>query len=180
MKKVVSLILFLYFVSSIGVPVLCNSASGLACISNAGDVLLDGVVVPKSGNDFESVVESSLFSATGEKHDLHLYGKSDDDPELFSFNVYDIEMSNEGEWKVNDGTIINYITVKAGTGFALYEVNNYFGTYSTVGLLNNGGKRPDVSHISFWTSKNSAEVPEPATALLLVGGLVGGLVRRKK
>ncbi len=168
------------------VPVSCISALGLPCIAVKDDVLADGVVVPNSGNDFENIVEAAIKIATGVAVDLTLFGKSDTNAALFSFSNFDegasLTQSKAGDWSVLSGALISYITVKAANSFAVYQFGpSSSGTYSTEGILNNGGQRPDVSHISFWTAPQGNDVPEPATMALLASSLAGlGYLKRKK
>jgi hypothetical protein len=178
--------------SATAVPTLyCNSGPGInlvstGCISgesrqypNGGDSVYSNA----GGGDPEASVEQAILDATGTAVDLTLYGKSDDNPTLFLFTPNSggtLLLSQDGSWKVLDGTLISYITVKAANSFALFEINpaSSIGVYSTLGILNNGGERPTVSHISFWTSANSTQVPEPASAALLLSG-VALMARRR-
>lgn len=184
----------LFPLSAAAVPTLfCNSGPGInlvstGCISgesrhypNGGD----GVYSNAGGGDPESSVEQAILDATGTAVDLTLYGKSDDNPTLFLFTPNSggsLILSQDGSWKVLDGTMISYITVKAANSFALFQISpaSSMGIYSTLGILNNGGSQPTVSHISFWTAPGSGtQVPEPASSLLVLAGL-GYLSQRRK
>ena len=171
----------LFVSSALATPVACIDASGLPCVADSGDVLAGGTVVPNSGNDFEYVLEAAIAIATGVAVDLELYGKSDENPELFTFSGFDkgtsLEVSTSGIWSVLAGVPISYISVKADTAFIVYAANELAaGVYSTDGILTGGQKQPTVSHISFWTT---TEVPEPATGLLLAVATFGGFFTRR-
>jgi hypothetical protein len=140
---------------------------------------------PPSGQDPKNLVELAIFEATGINVSLTLYGKSDDNPGLFSFNP-DV---NGGEflttdWSVLDGTLIKYISVKTGDDdFKVYEwagLGASSGTVTTEGLaVGRNNNQPAISHLSFWTVTPS--IPEPATwALMLLGfGAIGWGMRRR-
>lgn len=88
--------------------------------------------------------------------------------------------NKSGTWTSSKFTV-DFITIKAGDGFVVYNVNSpeYISEYGSNGwstaLL--GGK--EVSHISFWGKNNSA-VPVPAAVWLFGSGIVGLVgVRRK-
>lgn len=74
----------------------------------------------------------------------------------------------------------SYMVVKAATTWALYSLDGALsGTWSTAGILNNGGKQPGVSHVSFYNS--AAPIPLPAAAWLLLTGVGAlGVVRRRR
>lgn len=160
------------------------------CISQSGD----GFYSNANGGDPEAKVEQAIFHATGNTVELSLYGvKSDDDDagDFFTFDPVDPATALSGTWSINDSQIfVKYMTVKAANSFALFEfagVGANSGDFSTLGILNNGGQRPTVSHISFWNPtrvvpNNPDAVPEPATWALMLGGfgLVGSAMRRRK
>jgi len=148
----------------------------------------DGLYSNAGGGDPEAKVEEAILGATGTPVDIFLYGDSDTSPSLF--NLTGISPAGQsGTWAVVDNTVdIAYITVKAANSFALYEVSDpKMGTWTTVGILNNGNQQPTVSHIRFWTTQDydlpnpPASVPVPGTLLLLGGSMVGiALWRRRR
>jgi len=165
--------------------VLCSSGPGI-------DLTVDQCVAP--GNDDLGSVESAISAATGVNVgllNLALYGKSEagEGAELFDFSA-----SPEGElavdWSVLDGTLIKYVTIKAAEQFKVYELAgagaNSGLDFNTFGMINGGGRQPDISHLSFWTAPTPGQfnsgVPEPATwALLLLGfGGAGFALRRRR
>lgn len=149
----------------------CVSAGGDGFYSNAG------------GGDPEAKVEQAILHANGNVVDLMLYGKSDANPGFFTFMPADPATAQSGTWSVNDGTLISYITVKASSGFALYELAApaSSGTFSTLGLLTPSGNQPNVSHISFWTTDpGSPPVPEPSTLALLAAPIALAVFRRRR
>lgn len=97
--------------------------------------------------------------------------------------------AKSGAWSVSSwkGIGAAMLVVKGGNGFASYLLDltaGLSGGWSMAAVLNNGGKIPDMSHISLYTTPGAtppAPVPVPAAGLLLVGAL-GGLaaVRGKK
>lgn len=145
----------------------------------------DGIYSNAGGGDPEAAIEAAILGATGVAVNISLYDKSDGNPLLFEFTPNSgtsLEDSFSGLWKILDGTEIAYITVKAANSFALYEIDpeSDTGTYTTLGILNNGGQQPKVSHISFWTVPGN-EVPVPGLFSLLGAGLIGlGIAARRR
>lgn len=105
----------------------------------------------------------------------------------FTFTRDDNE-GRSGTWTYNpDGDeprLPHYMAIKAGTGWTLWDISGFdYGVaqvWDTVGLLNNGGQQPGVSHISFYNSESTV-VPLPAAGWLLISGVAGlGLFGRRK
>ena len=79
------------------------------------------------------------------------------------------ELTNEGKSMIlnfDEGFIlpIDTIVVKASTHYLIYKYDPAFGEYeftvvSTLGLLNNGGQQPAISHVSFY---GSGVTPSPS------------------
>ncbi|SDF16515.1 VPLPA-CTERM sorting domain-containing protein [Limimaricola pyoseonensis] len=65
------------------------------------------------------------------------------------------------------------IAVKGAQAHKLYEIaaGTLSGQVGTAGLINNGGNRPAISHVSFYGAP--APIPLPAAGWLLLAGLAG-------
>nr|WP_207974747.1 PEPxxWA-CTERM sorting domain-containing protein [Parafrankia sp. BMG5.11] len=157
-------------------PPLCSSGPGI-------NLTTDPCIA--SGNDNLASVEAAIAAATGidvSLLNLTLYGKSDDNPGLFSFspNANPTD-GKETTFTVLDGTLISYVSLKAGTDFKVYQLPTAT-SISSLGILVGKGNQPDISHLSFWTTPNAPAVPEPATwAMMLFGfGAVGYGMRRRR
>lgn len=138
----------------------CSSGPGL-------DLVNDGCKVVGQ-QDHKSNVEQAILDATGMVVTITLYGKSDSDGPLFEFTPEDPNGTLSGGWKVVDGTLIHYFTLKGAQEFALYHLSppSSEGVYTSAGLLTpNQLNQPATSHISFWTVEGSS-VPEPAVLTL--------------
>lgn len=150
--------------------VLCSTGSGI-------DLVNDGCYAP--GNDDLTSVSTAITQATGTAPlNLALYGKSDTNPSLFSFAPNPPGGAFSGTWSVLSGTLISYLTVKAGPQFAVYELSppSSSGTWTTAGLVVGSGNQPGLSHLSFWTAggeePQEPPIPEPSTYALVGSGLV--------
>jgi len=174
------------------VVLYCSSGPGIdlvnnGCVSGTANDYPgggDGVYSNSGGGDPLAAVQAAITSATGVAPvGLSLYGKSDSNAGLFALSgVSPAALS--GTWNVlDDSILIKYITVKAANSFALYELSGQganSGVFTTLGLLNNGGNRPKVSHISFWQTAAPA-VPEPATWAMMIFGFAGiGISMRRR
>ena len=166
----------------------CSTGNAALDLIAVGCISRDGDGFFSQPGDTEAKVEQAIFQATGRTIDLTLYGKSDDNPGLFSFSPGDPATAQSGTWDVlNNNVLIKFLTVKAAAGYALFEfagagVNS--GSFSTAGLLTSNGKnQPNVSHMSFWTApvNNPDAIPEPATWAMMLGGfgLAGAAMRRR-
>ena len=162
-------------------PVLyCKDGPGIdlvadGCISGTSKFYPsggDGVYSNTGGGDPEAAVEAAILGATGVAVDIMLYGEAPN--ALFNTTGF---FGNSGTWDVVDNSIaIAYITIKAANSFALFDVQGAnSGTWSTAGMLTNGGAQPGVSHIRAW----KASVPEPGTFGLLGLGVVALWLRRR-
>lgn len=137
-----------------------------------------------SGNDHKADVEAAIFSTTGVSFDLTLFDKSDSSPLLTTVTASKDEKT--GTWDVIDDSVkIAFVTVKASNNFAIYQyspgVNS--GDWTTFGIINNGGKQPKLSHLSFWTipeqENPDTSVPEPS-AFLMLGSAAALLIGARK
>ncbi len=164
----------LYCSSGPGIDLVNNGCvSGTASNYPGGG---DSVYSNAGGGDPLAAVQAAITSATGVAPvGLSLYGKSDSNAGLFALTGVS-PAAQSGTWNVlDDSVLIKYITVKAANSFALYEFSGQgtnSGAFTTLGLLNNGGNRPGVSHISFWQASTPA-VPEPATWAMMIFGFAG-------
>lgn len=111
---------------------------------------------------------------------LNFLGKSDDTTPFGSTSFADAT-SSSGSWST-PGFMINFIGVKSGSEFILYQLASpaFSGSWSTAGLLNKKGDKRELSHLTFFGSRSA--VPEPATwGMMLLGfGIVGSALRRRR
>ena len=146
----------------------CATGSGLTCLVDKNQFGSGN-----SGNDKEASVEAALAAALGlTSIDLTLLGKSD--------GGYGSAVSGKsGTWSAPD--MVSYLTVKAANSYLIFDAGNAkSGSWSTMGILNNGGNQPDVSHISYWSGPDMTVVPLPAGGVLLLTALGALALRRKR
>lgn len=94
----------------------------------------------------------------------------------------------QGDWTISSwsGVSAAVLVLKGGNGFAAYLLDisaGLTGQWITQVLLNGGGKQPQISHVSLYTSAGMppSSVPLPAAGLLMIGALGGlGLLRRRR
>jgi hypothetical protein len=109
--------------ATLAVAIPANAAVLVCSNSPRIDLTIDHCKA--AGNDHLANVEAAIAAATGvdvSLLNLVLYGKSDDNPGLFTFspsaNPDDGKITN---WTVRDGTLVNYVTVKAAGQFKVYQ-----------------------------------------------------------
>ena len=140
---------------------------------------------PGGANDNNVALVESVYNLTGKAGspiDLNLIGKIERPATTGPFGSITYDSGNKtGTWSL-PGYAVDFISVKAANEFILIKLATAAssGSWSTAGLLNNGGNQPAISHIQFYGSE--AVIPEPATwAMLIAGfGLVGSAMRRRR
>lgn len=148
--------------------------------------------VTAKGNDHETEVEAALN---------HIFGTPVDivpvETDIDRLRAGDFEIDPEGrrsedfttfDWTYTGSATLAYLTVKARTGFAIFDIAGLTsGTASINGLLTNKhGKTQDISHIGFWSANATGglggsddpppAVSEPAVLGMASAGIAGLLV----
>jgi hypothetical protein len=106
---------------------------------------------------------------------------STDDADFSNFGSVTGLPGSSGTWSLANFDV-QYVAVKAGNGFVLYDAAVLGSNWSTIGLSDDN-KLKNVSHIAFFgTQAAPPAVPEPATwAMFLMGfGAVGYSLRSRR
>ena len=174
----------------------CLSSATSPCSVFSGDVLtgLDATqftggsfTIGASGNDKEPDVEAAYNFVTGGYLNLMSVATGlESTGSDFTFTPGNITNGKSFDWVYGGTETLRALTVKASTGFVLYLLNgDTSGSATTVNLLlNNGGKNPDISHVSFWKSAGGpgpTAIPIPAP-ILMIGAVAAafGIARRRR
>lgn len=173
---------------------VATSTCTVANVTAEGQPALDCVVVDgtdKLGNDPAgyTVNENNLFGHS----DWEFLGKAENGNSNGDSGLSVTGLGNlSGLWSVDSGFLSQFeefmIVIKAGTDFAAYLFDNTSadgGTWSTAGLLNNGGQQPGLSHLTLYGRGEGGggggePVPEPAALGLLGLGAVGVALGRRR
>lgn len=144
--------------------------------------------VGSGNNDSVSAMNAGLgfFGNT----DWLLADKSDGAPSIAGFSLtFDGVNAKLGNWSVTDfaGYTKAVLVVKGGSvAWVAYllDLTDLAGTWSTADILNSGGNRPDMSHLSLYVADKEANtvapVPLPAGAPLLLAGLAALAFLRRR
>ncbi|MGB2924958.1 MAG: PTPA-CTERM sorting domain-containing protein [Limnothrix sp.] len=137
-----------------------------------------------SGNDTGAMGTGvSNLNALLPDYSWSVAGKSDEGFGSFSSGG---DGTKTGTWNTSLSGF-GAFSVKAATGYLLFKTDDLSTIdWSTLGLLNNGGKQPGLSHLTAYIGACVAncepptDVPTPAAVLPILGGLFGAASRRKK
>ncbi len=161
---------------------------------NGGVVLLGGPCVLTVGSSCLFQGNINLNNKLSEVDDAY-NGQTPAPPSLLDLHSLGQGEQDSGFANPHAGTItsdflVTYYAVMGGGFFRLYEIApSYTFSWSTAGLLNNGGQEPGVSHV-IWIDPPAPKlppppppgVPEPGVWSLLIAGFgfAGAMLRRAR
>ena len=182
MKKLFSLAFAALGAVTLATPAAAVTINAAKCVSvtNAAGCFFGGNI----GNAGDAAAAQSQYNALRDPNiTLTFLGKSDTMPTPFGTTSFSDASLSSGTWST-PGFLVNFIGVKAGPEFILYQLAapTTSGIWSTAGLVNKKGIKRELSHLTFFGSRSALPVPEPATwGMMLLGfGIVGSALRRRR
>ncbi len=177
MKRILPVVLGAAMVFSGG-----NALAALtSCPPSGGSSCLGSDFTPTLDQDTEAnvltVINANLLAGGTALTSLTLLGKSDDP---IPYGTGANTSATSGTWTAPNS--VAFLSVKASTDFKVFDIMGATsGSWDTLGILNGGGKQPDLSHLSFWAIDPGNQVPLPAAAWLFISGLGAlGVLRRQQ
>lgn len=129
-----------------------------------------------SGNDSVSALFSDFGLTVVELAKVDDPATSNDGLVLSNFTLNDDDERISGWWDYTGVGTVDYLVVKAGPNYALYEYNDVItGNMPNMGLWDTGDlDDKGMSHVTAYQV-----VPEPTSAGLLILGAIGLMTRRR-
>jgi hypothetical protein len=165
------------------VPAAAVEVVATDCISVADEdgCLFTGNIAPSTVAETQDDYNLYNDDVPSAQPDIVLNYLGQDD-EGFGNLVFGDGSQSFGTWSVPDNYLVDFIAVKAGNFFVLYQLAEAAssGTWDTFDIPFQRNPR-EVSHLAFFGTQGGDVVPEPATwAMLIAGfGLVGAAMRRR-
>jgi len=141
----------------------CSQSTGLPCSASAGQTY-GTFTLGADGNDDEASVEAVLGHVIGSAADVTALARGlTGDSGYFDLTPDSVTGGTTFDWSYRGHVAqLAYLTVKAGTGFAVYGIaGRTSGSVDVTELL----AGHDISHVSFWATSVSQTDPVAATKL---------------